>query len=64
MKNFKSKVFAILKDESAQGMAEYALLLVVILAIAGIFRNQISKAVTDKMSKISSDLTNFSGTGN
>ena len=59
MKNFKSKILAILKDESAQGMAEYALLLVVILAIAAIFKDKITATVKDKLGKISSDITGF-----
>ncbi len=59
MKNLKTKMIAILKDESAQGMAEYALLLVVILAIAAIFRTQITAVVTQKMTSISSQITSF-----
>ena len=59
MKNLKTKMIAILKDESAQGMAEYALLLVVILAIAAIFRTQITQAVQGKLTTISSQITSF-----
>ena len=61
MKNLKNKMFAILKDESAQGMAEYALLLVVIVAIAFIFRDKIKDAVSKKMQDVGSSITGFTG---
>lgn len=56
MRNLKTKMIAILKDESAQGMAEYALLLVVVIAIAGLFKKQIMAAVTTKMEEIKSGM--------
>ncbi len=59
MKNIKNKMLAILKDESAQGMAEYALLLVVVVAIATIFRKSISDTVTQKMEAIKQSITTF-----
>ena len=61
MKNLKTKMIAILKDESAQGMAEYALLLVVILAIAAIFRENIKSAVKAKMESLGQTITGFTG---
>ena len=52
MKKLNTKLIAVLKDESAQGMAEYALLLVVVIAIATLFKGQIMKAVGDKLTAI------------
>ncbi len=52
MKKLNTKLIAVLKDESAQGMAEYALLLVVVIAIATLFKGQIMKTVGDKLTAI------------
>ena len=59
MKKIKTQLLAIWKDESAQGMAEYALLLVVVVAIAAIFRTRISDAVTKKMDDLKQNITDF-----
>ena len=59
MKNLKTKILAILKDESAQGMAEYALLLVVVIAIAALFKGQIMAAVTAKLNDIKSGMADI-----
>ena len=63
MKNLKNKLFAILKDESAQGMAEYALLLVVVIAIATLFKGQIMAAVTAKLNEIKSGMASVTTGG-
>ncbi len=47
------------KDESGQGMTEYALLLVVIIAIAVIFKDKIKTAVSSKMDEVSGEITGF-----
>ncbi|MFN7727834.1 MAG: Flp family type IVb pilin [Bdellovibrio sp.] len=48
------------KDESGQGMAEYVLLIVVVLAVAAIFKDKIKGMVTTKMSSVSDSFTGFS----
>ncbi len=59
MKKMKTQLLAIWKDESAQGMAEYALLLVVVIAIAAIFKDKITSTVRDKMGAIGDSITKF-----
>jgi Flp pilus assembly pilin Flp len=46
-------------DESAQGMTEYILLLVAILAIAMLFKKQIQDTVSAKLETVGSDIKNF-----
>jgi Flp pilus assembly pilin Flp len=60
MKQIKTQLLAIWKDESAQGMAEYALLLVVVIAIATIFRKSITDTVQAKMDALKTSITGFS----
>jgi Flp pilus assembly pilin Flp len=62
MKKIKTQLLAIWKDESAQGMAEYALLLVVVIAIGVAFKKPILDAVGAKMEEIKSKIAGFSGT--
>jgi Flp pilus assembly pilin Flp len=59
--NIKKLAKKFWSDESAQGMTEYVLLLVVIIALATIFKDQIKKAVNDKMNAVGSDIQGFSG---
>lgn len=56
--NFFKKLWA---DESGQGMAEYVLLIVVILAIASIFKGKIKSAFESKMTEVSDGLSGFKG---
>jgi len=49
------------KDESAQGMTEYILLIVVVVALAYLFKDKIKAAVGAKTEQVGSDITNFSG---
>jgi Flp pilus assembly pilin Flp len=46
-------------DESAQGMTEYILLLVAILAIAMLFKKQIQETVSGKLETVGNDIKNF-----
>ena len=55
-KNKKAK-----NQQRGQGMTEYILLLVVIVAIAGLFRNQIKSAIQGKMDSVSGEINNFNG---
>jgi hypothetical protein len=61
---FKNKIKATLrklKSQSGQGMTEYILLLVIIIAVAAIFREPIKKAIGQKMDSVSGQIQGFSG---
>jgi hypothetical protein len=47
------------KDESAQGTSEYILLLVVVIAVAFLFKDKIMEIVTNKMGEISGKIGGF-----
>lgn len=47
------------KEESAQGMTEYILLIVVVVTLAYIFRKNIQGAVSGKASALSSEIQGF-----
>lgn len=57
----ENTVKSLWKDESAQGMTEYILLVVVVLAIALIFKDKIKEAVTNKLNEVQSGLGGFQG---
>ncbi len=59
MKKITNALKSLWKDESAQGATEYILLLVVVVTLALIFRNQIESAVRSKMSDISGGIGGF-----
>ena len=63
MKNVTKTLRALWNDESAQGATEYILLLVVVVAIGMVFKNQIMKAVNDKLGSLTSDIQGFKGEG-
>lgn len=48
------------QDESAQGATEYILMLVIVVGIAMVFRNQITQIIQDKVSQLGSDINSFS----
>ncbi|MEY4617257.1 MAG: putative Flagellin, Flp1-like, domain [Pseudomonadota bacterium] len=48
-----------LKEESAQGMTEYILLIVVVVTLAYAFRNKISSAINTKMGEVDSGIQGF-----
>jgi Flp pilus assembly pilin Flp len=56
MKNYLKQLW---KDESGQGMTEYALLILVIVAIAVIFKDKIKGAVQTKMEAVSGSINDF-----
>ena len=58
MRHFFKKLW---KDESAQGATEYILLLVVVVGLAFVFKNQIKAAVESKMDQVSKDIGGFGG---
>lgn len=59
MSRFKNFFRRLWKDEAAQGMAEYALLLVVIVAIAFLFKDKIKGAVSGKLEQLGNDIKSF-----
>ena len=56
-----NKAKGVLKNESGQGAVEYILLLVVVVAIALLFRTQITQAVSGKLSEVSGQIGSFTG---
>ncbi|MGE4131266.1 MAG: Flp1 family type IVb pilin [Bdellovibrionales bacterium] len=63
MKKAISAVKKFWNDESGQGGTEYVLLLVVVVALVGIFRNQIKEAFSAKLGDLSSSIQGFTGDG-
>ena len=61
MKNLKTIFHFIIEDESGQGMTEYILLVVVIVALVILFKNQIYTAVSAQLSTLSNSITSFTG---
>ena len=61
MKNFTATIKNILKDESGQGATEYILLLVVVVAIAMVYKDQILGIVKSKIGDVSGQISGFSG---
>jgi len=59
MKNLVQTFKRIIKDESGQGATEYILLLVVVVAIAIMFKDQIMGFVKAKITQVGSDIGNF-----
>jgi len=59
MKNIKNFIKRIIQDESGQGAVEYILLLVVVVAIALLFKGQIMGLVQQKMADIGADISAF-----
>ena len=47
------------KDESAQGATEYILLLVIVVGIALLFKNQIQTIVSQKISDLAGGMSQF-----
>jgi Flp pilus assembly pilin Flp len=48
-----------MQDESAQGMTEYILLIVVVVTLAYAFRNKISGAINTKMGEVDNGIQDF-----
>jgi Flp pilus assembly pilin Flp len=59
MKNVKNFINKMIKDESGQGATEYILLLVVVVAIAMLFRKQITEIITSKLSDVGQQIGGF-----
>ena len=63
MKKTSALMKSLWNDESGQGATEYILLLVVVVALATMFRNQITSAVSAKLSELQSKIGGFTGEG-
>ena len=61
MKKIKEISKKLIQDESAQGATEYILLLIVVVAIAMMFKEQIKGAVSGKLQELNSAISGFSG---
>lgn len=59
MNTINKEIKKLWKDESGQGMTEYILILVIVIAIAALFREQIVDAISSKVGDLSSQLANF-----
>ncbi|MEQ1663882.1 MAG: Flp1 family type IVb pilin [Bdellovibrionales bacterium] len=56
------EIFAkIINDESGQGMTEYILLVVVVIAIAALFKDKIKTAIEGQMTTLSGLIGGFTG---
>ncbi len=60
-KNIKSKLQLnkFMQEESAQGMTEYILLIVVVVGLAWVFRGKISGAIKGKMGQVETGINDF-----
>ena len=63
MNTLKKTALKLWKDESGQGTAEYVLILVGVLGAAFLFKNQIKRILTEKMGKVGTAISSFSGEG-
>lgn len=61
MLKLKNALKKLWQDESAQGTSEYILVLVVVIAVAMIFKDEIIKIVQNKMGEISGKVGGFGG---
>jgi Flp pilus assembly pilin Flp len=52
------------KDESAQGATEYILMLVIVVGIAMLFKNQIMGIIKGKVSELGDSIQSFNSSGN
>lgn len=60
-KLLKNKLVSLWKDESAQGITEYILLLVIVVAIVAIFKDRVKDIIGKKATELGSQIGNFSG---
>lgn len=61
MKRLKKLMPKFTKNEEGQGATEYILLLVVVVAIAMIFKDKIQSTVKDKVTEVSGQIQGFTG---
>ena len=61
MKGLKQLAKKLWQDESGQGATEYILLLVVVVALAFIFRDRITQAVQTRVNELGGSIESFTG---
>lgn len=61
MQKFNKIVKDLWTDESGAAATEYIFLLVIIVAIAAIFRDKIKEAVSAKVNSVAGEIQGFSG---
>lgn len=65
MKKVSAQITSLMKslvnDESGQGATEYILLLVVVVALATLFRDKITTAISSKLEELQSKIGGFTG---
>jgi hypothetical protein len=61
LKQIKKKFFGVAKNQRGQGATEYILLLMVVVAIAFMFKGQIQTAVEAKLGELSGSIGSFTG---
>lgn len=49
------------RDQRGQGMTEYALLLLVVVAMVAVFKDKIKEAVSGKLGNVADEISQFSG---
>ncbi len=59
MQKFKNAIKRLFRDESGQGATEYILLLVVVVAIAVIFKDNIVDIVRTKVTAVGGQISGF-----
>ncbi len=59
MKKLNNFVKKLWNDESGQGMAEYVLLIVVVLTVAFMFKDRIKNMVGSKLDEVSGSMGSF-----
>ena len=64
MKAITALAQSLWKDESGQGATEYILLLVVVVALAMVFKQRIMAIVTEKLTALAGDISGFTSSSN
>ncbi len=59
MRNLANTIKKLWKDESAQGATEYILLLVIVVAIAMLFKDRIKSIVSSKIEDVGQGIGSF-----
>ncbi|NCN95278.1 MAG: hypothetical protein GW917_00985 [Bdellovibrionales bacterium] len=61
MQKIKSTFKKLWADESGQGATEYILLLVIVVAVAFLFKNKITQVIGDKLQELGDSIAGFTG---
>ena len=61
MKKLKSTALQLWKDESGQGTAEYVLILVLVVALGYVFRDNFKEIFKGKVEAVAGEISKFAG---